>query len=187
MPTLRYTRPAILLHWSIAALVLIQIALGFATDWTAGPQSDSLLAQHVRVGLLIFAMMALRVAWRLANRPPPMPVAVPRWRQKIAPLVYAAFYLLLVLLPVTGYILWAWTGPRLSYWGLGTVPILFTGGDDETWRSIAGYAHEYGGYAITALFLLHIAAAFHHQFVAKDMRISDRMGLAPLDDAHRAD
>ena len=127
MPPPRYTRPAILLHWIIAVLVLVQIALGFATDWTDRPQSDSLLGQHVRVGLLILALMALRVAWRLAHRPPPMPAAIPRWRQEIASLVYAAFYLLLVLLPVTGYILWAWTGPRLGYWGFGTVPILFTG------------------------------------------------------------
>ena len=47
MPPPRYTRPAILLHWSIAVLVLVQIALGFATDWTDRPQSDSLLGQHV--------------------------------------------------------------------------------------------------------------------------------------------
>ena len=109
MPPPRYTRPAILLHWSIAVLVLIQIALGFATDWADRPQSDSLLAQHVRVGLLILALMVLRITWRLAHRPPPMPAAAPRWRQEVARLVYAAFYVLLVLLPVTGYILWAWS------------------------------------------------------------------------------
>ncbi len=187
MAALRYTRPAILLHWSIAVLVLIQIVLGFATDWTERPQSDSLLAQHVRVGLLILALMILRITWRVAHRPPPMPDAVPRWRQGGARLVYAALYLLLVLLPITGYVLWAWTGPRLDLWGLATVPILFVGGDEETWRSIAGYAHEYGGYAISALVLLHIAAALHHQFVAKDMRIGVRMGLAPLDGADAAD
>lgn len=187
METLRYTRPAILLHWAVAILVLLQIALGFAADWTDRPLSDGLMDQHVRVGLLILALMILRVSWRLAHVPPPMPDAVPRWRQQGASLVYATFYILLILLPVTGYVLWAWTGPNLSFWGLGSVPILFVGGDDELWRSIAGYVHEYGGYAITAVVLTHIVAALHHQFIAKDMMIGDRMGLATLDGGAAAD
>ncbi len=187
MPVLRYRRPAVLLHWIVACLTLVQIALGFAADWSERPLSDSLLSQHVRVGLLILFLMILRITWRLTHRPPPMPPAVPQWRQTGARLVYAAFYLLLILLPVTGYVLWAWTRPTLSFWGLGAVPILFTGGDDELWRSIAGYAHEYGGYAIVGLVLIHIAAALHHHFVAKDMMIGDRMGFAPLDEGPSAD
>jgi cytochrome b561 len=179
MANLRYSRPAIVLHWTVAVLVLAQIGLGFAADWLTRPLSDAMLDQHVRLGLLIFALMILRLSWRLSHRPPPMPVAVPRWRQRGARMVYLAFYLLLLLLPVTGYVLWAWTAPTLSFWGWGMVPILFTGGEDETWRSIAGYAHEYGGYAVTALVILHIAAALHHQFVARDMTIGDRMGLGP--------
>lgn len=187
MDNRRYSLPARLLHWAVAMLAIVQIILGWATDWSERPLSDLFLDQHVRVGVTIFFLMLLRVSWRLAHRPPSLPEHIAGWQRKSAGVAHALLYLLLLLLPVSGYVLWAWSGHDLSYWGMGTIPILFTGGDDEFWRSVAGYAHEYGAYTISALVLVHIGAALHHEFVARDMRISDRMGFAPLDGDAGAD
>ncbi len=181
----RYSTPARVLHWAVAVLAIAQIMLGWASDWSERPWSQYFTDQHVRVGILIFLFMLLRISWRLGHRPPPLPRDFPAWQRQSVGVVHWMLYLLLLAMPVSGYVLWAWSGNSLSFWGVGTVPILFVGGDDEYWRSVAGYAHEYGAYAITALVLLHIAAALHHQFVAKDMTIGERMGFAPLDgDAH---
>lgn len=168
-----------LLHWTVALLVLIQIGLGFGADWSDRPQSNRLLGQHVRFGLLIAALMVLRVSWRLTSPPPPSTVS--GWRKGVAGLTHKTLYLLLLVMPVSGYVLWAWTGPTLDYWGVGRVPILFRGGDDELWRSVAGYVHEYGAYAVSALVVLHIAAALHHQFGVRDELIVRRMGFGTLD------
>lgn len=187
MASKRYSLPARILHWVVAVLVIVQIALGFAADWSERPWSDRFLDQHVRVGLLVLALMVLRLLWRLGQEPPPLPGSVARWQQRAAGLAHPLLYLLLLLMPVTGYVLWAWTGPTLDFWGIGQVPILFRGSDDEFWRSVAGYAHEYGAYAISALVLLHIAAALYHSFVARNLSIAERMGFRSLDAIDHAD
>lgn len=187
MATKRYSLAARLFHWIVAFLVVAQIGLGFAADWSDQPLSDNLLQQHVRVGLLVFALVVLRLSWRLATRPPALPGSIALWQQRAAKVTHLLLYALLLLMPITGYVLWAWTAPSLDFWGLGEVPIVFTGGDDETWRSVAGYAHEYGGYAISGLVLMHIAAALYHSFVARDLSIAERMGFGPLDAIDRAD
>lgn len=185
MASKQYSLPARLLHWVVAVLVIVQIALGFAVDRSDRPLSDRLLDQHVRVGLLVLALMLLRLLWRLGNPPPPLPGSIARWKQNAAGLAHRLLYLMLLLMPVTGYVLWAWTGPSLNWWGLGRVPIVFRGGEEEFWRSVAGYAHEYGAYAISGLVLLHIAAALYHAFVVRDLSIGERIGITGLDGAKR--
>lgn len=177
----RFSLTARFLHWTIAPLVLVQLALGFAADLSDKPLADRLLDQHVRIGLLIFGLMLLRLTWRIAVRPPALPESITGWRRRTAECTHLLLYGLLLMMPVTGYVLWAWTGPKLDWWGLGRIPMLFRGGDDELWRSVAGYAHEYGGYVVTALILLHIGAALHHQFVGRDGLISRRMGFGAID------
>lgn len=187
MDSQRYSFPARLLHWAVAPLVLVQIALGFASDLSERPWSDFFLDQHVRVGVPLFGLILLRLLWRLGNEPPPLPEAIAPWQRRAAGETHATLYLLLVLMPVTGYVLWAWTAPSLDFWGVGHVPILFRGGDDEFGRSVAGYAHEYGAYAISALVLIHISAALYHSFVARDLSIGRRMGFRTLDEGGRSD
>jgi len=181
MDSERYSLIARLLHWAVALLVLVQIGLGFAADWSDRPVSDRLLDQHVRVGLLVAALMVLRLSWRLASPPPSLPIGVSGWRRRAAGLTHKALYLLLLAMPVSGYVLWAWTGPSLDWWGMARVPILVRGGDDEMWRSVAGYGHQYGAYGVSALVILHIAAALHHQFALRDRLIGKRMGFGTLD------
>lgn len=187
MATKRYSLVARVLHWLVAGLVAVQIALGFATDWTTRPLSDDVLDQHVRLGIAILVLVVLRLLWRLGNPPPPLPEALASWQRRTAALAHGSLYALLILMPLTGYVLWAWTGPKLDWWGAGSIPIVFRGGDDEMWRSVAGYAHEYGAYGITALILVHIAAALHHAFVARDLSIRERMWFGALDDEARPD
>lgn len=187
MASKRYSLPARLLHWIVAVLVLVQIALGFGADWSERPQSDYLLDQHVRIGVLLLVLVVLRLLWRIGNPPPPLPDLAHRWQRRAAGIAHRALYILLLLMPITGYVLWAWTGPSLDWWGLGSIPMLFVGGDDEFWRSVAGYVHEYGAYAITGLVLVHIGAALWHSFVARDLSIGERMGFGALDHAGRAD
>lgn len=164
------------LHWTIALLVILQIALGFAADWSAQPLSNLLLDQHVRLGLLVLGLMLLRIVWRLTTGAPPLPPEVPLWQRRAALSAHAALYLLLLLLPVSGYVLWAWIGRPLDWFALFDIPILITGGEDELWRSVAGYMHEYMGYALIALLSAHIGVALWHELVRKDGLISERMG-----------
>jgi cytochrome b561 len=170
----RYDFPARSLHWVVAALVVVQLVLGFAADWASDPDAAYFFDNHIRIGLLVLSLMSLRLLWRLAN-PPPRNTTLPRWQQWIANMVHCLLYLLLFVLPVSGYVLWAWIGRPLDWFGLFSIPILFEGGEDETWRSIAGYTHSYAGLILMALLVMHIGAALWHEFVKGDQLISQRM------------
>ena len=80
--TSRYTRTAIALHWLVAVLVIAQIAWGWwmqeIPKQPVGPRVDA-FNLHKSVGMTIFALMALRLGWRLGHPPPPLP-AMPGWQ-----------------------------------------------------------------------------------------------------------
>lgn len=187
MVTERYSLVARLLHWLMALLVSVQIGFGFAANWSERPLSDRLLEQHVRLGVILFLLVVMRLSWRVAMPPPALPPFIGAGIRRAAAMVHRLLYGLLLLMPVTGYVLWAWTGPTLDFWGLGRIPILFRGGDEEFWRSVAGYAHEYGAWLIALLAVIHICGALYHELVARDLSIGARMGFGPLDAGSRAD
>lgn len=82
---------------------------------------------------------------------------------------------MLFILPLSGYVLWAWIGRPLKWFGLFPIPILFVGGEDETWRSVAGYTHNYAGFVLMGLAVIHIGAALWHEFIKGDGLIGNRM------------
>ncbi|HET9653244.1 MAG TPA: cytochrome b, partial [Usitatibacter sp.] len=116
----RYTTVAIVLHWLIAALVVAQFAFGW---WMQEiPKSPPGMRAgafnlHKSVGLTILALMLLRLAWRLAHRPPALP-AMPRWQARLARATHIGFYVLLIALPLTGYIGSAFSGYPVKYFGI---------------------------------------------------------------------
>ena len=159
----------------MAVLVIGQIILGYAAGRAQGDFADMLLDRHVWVGLLILGLVVIRVLWRLAHPPPALPAAIPEWQRSAATGLHRLFYAILLVLPVSGYVLWAWIGKPLDWFGILPIPILFTGGDDETLRSIAGYTHIFAGYALIVMIAAHIGAALWHEFVVRDRLIRDRM------------
>src|SRR5213594_4675146 len=69
--------PAKLFHWVTAALILAQIALGvMAASWRVSPTKIELFFWHKSTGMLILALVALRLLWRLANPPPELPSGI---------------------------------------------------------------------------------------------------------------
>src|SRR5258708_30877309 len=66
--------PAKLFHWVMAALILAQIALGLmAANWRLSPTKIELFFWHKSTGMLILALVGLRILWRLANPTPELP------------------------------------------------------------------------------------------------------------------
>lgn len=173
---MRYTRTVRILHWLVAAMVLVQIGIGFASDWAQDRDAArSLLDIHVQIGLSILALMVLRILWRIYRTPPPLSLKIPLWQKRVATVTHGFLYVLLFVLPLSGYGLWVWIGAEVRWWGLFTIPTFDLNGQDEFWRSIAGYTHEYAGYVLIGLLALHISAALKHEFVDKDRLIRDRM------------
>ena len=167
----RYSRVAIAFHWTIAALVIFNIAVGLGHDPI--PALRALMPAHKAIGLTVLALTALRVTWRLAHRPPPLPADTPGWERGAAHATHWTLYLLLVALPLSGWVMVS--GPQgrrpLSWFGAFDLPYL-----PVTSLAAEGAAKAHGllGWVMLALVLLHVAAALRHHLLLRD-RVLARM------------
>jgi len=78
----RYGAGAMALHWIIAALIIVQLCLGWYMNEVLpdhSPAQDRVQDIHVTVGLSILILVLVRIGWRLAHRPPPLPAGMPLW------------------------------------------------------------------------------------------------------------
>lgn len=166
--TVRYGYVAQILHWAIVALLIVQIALAkIAEGLPLGLEKLATLARHKSVGITILGLAVVRLAWRLCNRPPPLP-AMPRWQAIAAHVNHWTLYALLFVMPVTGWLMSSASNYPVSWFGLAQLPDLVA--PDPALKERFEAVHETLAKALIALALLHIAAALKHQFV-------DRNGL----------
>lgn len=162
----RYTRGAIWLHWGIAALVLVNLMIGLLHESVLRGVPGA-MPLHLSLGITVLVLTLLRIGWRLAHRPPPLPVALTALERRGAHIAHGAFYTLLLILPVTGWMLVSGkpTSKPFGWFDLFDVPPL------PVSRAVSGVAHQahgWLGYAMAGLVLLHVAAALRHHFVLRD-------------------
>jgi cytochrome b561 len=174
----RYTRVAIWLHWIIAALIVANLTIGLIHDDLDRAISRPLMNFHKATGITILVLTLARLAWRLTHRPPPDDPAMKKWESALAHLTQWVFYGLLIILPLTGWLLIS-TGknPVMGWYGLFTVPPLPAA---KATHDLWSESHEILGYAMLVLLLLHVAGALKHHF-GGDRHLIGRMApwLAP--------
>jgi len=169
----RYSLGAIVLHWAIAALIVLNFLLVWTSEDAPKPEHEALIANHKAVGLVILALSVLRLAWRAVHPSPPFAETLRAWEAALAKVVHSLFYLLLLAIPLTG---WAMVslgngGEPVDIFGLFTVPGLPFAAD----RRQAGTVHEVHELFATltlVLLALHVAAAIKHQFIDRDTTLA---------------
>lgn len=166
----RYTSGAVAFHWTIAALILVNLFIGLFHD--SLPQSLPLIPVHKSIGLTVLVLTLGRIAWRIGHKPPPLPDYVPGWQARLAQVVHLALYALMLLMPLSGWIMVSngKTLRPLTWFGLFDVPYLRLGGPAV--GGPANVSHAVLGYTMTALVVLHIAGALKHQFVDRDAMLA---------------
>ena len=163
----RYSTVALALHWGIALLVLAQVILVITADATEGPAAGQYIGLHKAVGLSILMLTLVRIGWRIANPPPPLPADMPRWQSLAAKVTHVLFYVVLIGLPLGGWAASSAGGRDISWFGLFNWPLLPLPLD----RDLAGTfmdMHRAGVKVLYALLFLHVAAAFKHGFAGRD-------------------
>jgi cytochrome b561 len=159
----RYSRVAVWLHWIIAALIVANLLLGFFREDFERPVRAVLMGWHKSIGFTVIALTLLRILWRLTHRPPAFDAAMKRWEVGLARLVHGLFYLLLLLLPLSGWLIVS-TGERINptsvYWLFDIGPLPVTPGEDL--HEFAEEAHKLLGYAMLGLLALHVGGAAKH-------------------------
>ena len=162
-----WTATAKLFHWVMAALIFAQIALGLtAVSWHVSPTKLNLLVWHKSTGMLILALLALRLLWRLSHRAPQLPREMPRWERAGAHLSHVLLYLLMIALPLTGWVISSASNvPFKIFW---TIPLPAIAAPDKALADLFATIH---GWLVTLLALVlvaHVGAALRHHYVKKD-------------------
>jgi cytochrome b561 len=173
----RYTRVAIALHWTIALLIIANLVIGLLHESLL----RGTIGLHKAIGLLVLALSVVRLAWRLTHRPPPLPATVKGWEKGLAHATHWTLYLLMILLPLSGWVFTSASLKRnpLSFFGLFDIPFLPIAPDKMT-HDVVAERHEQLAWIMIALILLHICAALKHRLIDRD-RTVDRMwpGIGP--------
>src|SRR5690242_10753500 len=107
MNRVRYSGVAIVLHWTIAILLITQVCLGWwlETYQKSDPMRSELIGIHKPLGLTILLLTLVRIAWRLSHKPPPYPAEIRGAGLALATIVHLLFYVLLLALPLSGWIM----------------------------------------------------------------------------------
>jgi cytochrome b561 len=154
-------------HWLVAALVLAQLALGvFAASLPVSLARLQWLSRHKSLGLAILAVVLLRIAWRAANRPPPLPGSMPGWQRRAAVVTHRLLYLLLVLAPLAGWLHASAAGLSVNWFGLIQVPDLIA--KDPGLAEVFKQLHRVLVALLALLIVGHIGAALRHALWLRD-------------------
>lgn len=166
-PRNRYSIVSLILHWLIAALVVTQVGLIAAHEWTEGPISREFVNVHKSVGLSILVLTLGRLGWRIANPAIPLPDAMARWQKLLARATHVLFYVFLIAMPLVGWAASSAAGRDILWFGLFEWPLLPIGGGREMAGNLMDI-HELAAKLLIALVVLHIVGALKHHFVDRD-------------------
>jgi cytochrome b561 len=164
----RYDAVAMSLHWFIAVLLIFM--LFFGEDLIKGKGAGGAFGPslHVSIGSAILVLSVFRLVWRLINPPPAYPASMASWEQMAAKAMHLLFYVLLIGLPLTG---WLATPKFLSEKGammdltvFGAFPLPDAPSLGLPMKGI----HELGSNIGIALLALHVLAALKHHFINRD-------------------
>ncbi|WP_144113418.1 cytochrome b [Paraburkholderia sp. BCC1886] len=163
-----YSGPAIALHWLIAVLIVCGFYIGWIMTDIPGftPTKLKYFSWHKWIGVTVFALAVLRVLWRAGHRAPPLANGTPLWQKGAAHAVHGLLYLLMLAIPVTGYLYSSAAGIQVVYLGIVPLPTLI--GPDDALKVVLRSVHIWLNYTLLVLVILHVLAALKHQFIDRD-------------------
>jgi cytochrome b561 len=163
MAVLTYTRTAIALHWLMALLILVALPLGLVMhQLDLSPFKLKLYAWHKWLGVTVFGLALLRLLWRATHPAPPPPPGMPPWQRWLAGAVHGLLYLLLFLIPLSGWLMSSAKGFQTVYLGVLPIPDLI--GKNEGLGELLEAVHEVLNNGLLFLLLVHVGAALKHHY-----------------------
>ena len=172
----RWGTIARLFHWTMALVVIPLWLLG---KYMVGATGDlmrqyELYQLHKSVGFVVFGLAVLRLAWRLYDPAPPLPDGMDRLERLAAHLSHVGFYVFLLGMPVTGFLMAAASPLGIPTVLFGTIPVPHPIAPSADLYKLFQLLHHYMALMLALLLGVHVIAALHHHFYLKD-RVLVRM------------
>ncbi len=168
-----------LIHWVTAGLVAWLFYLGLTmVDLPLSPAKFQDYALHKSLGLTVLMLVLLRLLWRWLTPAPPLPEAMRRHEAVLAKAVHHGIYVLILVIPLTGWLYSSASASPANYFGFFTVPDLMP--VNEAVAKLLRVVHDIAGKLLLFLLALHVIGALKHHVIDRD-DVLKRM-LRPLKD-----
>ncbi|MDA1064503.1 MAG: cytochrome b, partial [Proteobacteria bacterium] len=122
----RYHSFSQFLHWAIAGLIVLQFILANLAEGAADSGSAlrelALLANHKSVGITVLALVIVRLMWRVKKPPPALPATMDQWQILASHISHWALYGLIILIPVSGWLMSSASAYSVSWFNLFQLP-----------------------------------------------------------------
>jgi len=163
----RYTITAMSLHWFMAVLLICLFAVGvYMHELPLSPWKLQVYSWHKWAGVTAFILVLARLAWRFTHRPPPLPINMSRSAELAAHAGHASLYILMIAIPLTGWLMSSAKGFQTVYFGIIPIPDLLA--KNKELGNLLREVHETLNFILAAVVVGHTAAAFKHHLVNKD-------------------
>ena len=168
-PALRYTATARWLHWLTAVLLFVVIPIGIWIRFFE-PANEAFKLRlyniHESLGVIVFVLVLIRLWHRFRHPPPPLPAGTPAAIHMAARVSHITLYVLLVLMPITGFLATNSWGFPLSVFGV--LPLPSPVGKDEDLAKILSLLHLCGAITLVLLIGAHLMGVIYHTFIRRD-------------------
>ena len=172
---LRYTTPAVVLHWLVALLIFAGFPLGlYMVDLPLSPDKLKLYSYHKWIGVTVLLLVAVRLAWRLTHTPPPLPAGIAAWQRHASAAVHGLLYVLMVAIPLSGWLMSSAKGFQTVWFGVLPLPDLLD--KNRELGELLARVHKTLNFTLLALVVMHVGAALQHHFIERQPFLQ-RMGL----------
>ncbi len=156
------------IHWVMAIAIVGMLGVGLYM--TSLGYYDALYHTlpwwHKSIGVSVFLLLLFRYLWRTLNTIPQSLETHSSFEKKAASLVHKAFYILITLIVISGYLISTAKGKGISYFDWFEIPSLIEPFTEQVDRS--GLVHLWLAYLLATLVVLHTAGALKHHFIDKD-------------------
>ena len=162
----RYGMPAIVLHWTLALLISFMAGLGwYMMTIERQPDGPWYFDLHRSIGLLVAALVLLRILWRIGHKPALLPASLPRWQVILSSVTEWLLYACMVVLPATGILGASYNRSGLKFFG---VPLPTWSAPDRAMSHLFFNIHSTTVWVLVGLVALHAVGGLKHLLVDRD-------------------
>jgi cytochrome b561 len=156
-----------ILHWLMALAIIGMCVVGWQMQGLPnGPEKLKIYALHKSIGITLLVLVLLRMLWRLADGRPKYPPGMPRWQRLASSAVHGSLYLVMIAMPISGWLYNSASNFPLRWFNVFTVPALAE--PDAALKASAGATHAALFWVLAVLIVLHVGAALKHHWVERD-------------------
>ena len=173
-PPQRWSLLSQILHWGMALLMLLVVALGLIGDaLPVSGEKITVFVYHKSVGILILAFVLIRIFWRWSHSRLVRTESILTIERKLSTWVHLTLYTLLLALPLSGWLLNSAAGYPFKWMDLFAFPSIPGASASQT--DLFSDLHHYLFYGMVVVVIGHIGAALFHHFKLKDSVLANML------------